>query len=178
MALLSNISWYSLQIFENISWYFLPILANVSWHSLQILVGTPWKYLLVLLENRFAEFQSSYQTKGSCPDFWRFRWFSKKRSVVNVTCQCFLSRLSCILYLAPIALVHEPIWTSCQYIMYFFWTWISSLSTFGLICEIRDAILSKKCSFFEHCSKGLWPPPPFYLNICPILQGVFFAPHI
>ena len=161
MALLSNISWYSLQIFENISWYFLPILANVSWHSLQILVGTPWKYfeildgtpwkyfkilvstpwkyLLVLLENRFAEFQSSYQTKGSCPDFLRFRWFSKKRSVVNVTCQCFLSRLSCILYLAPIALVHEPIWTSCQYIMYFFWTWISSLSTFGLICEISPA---------------------------------------
>ena len=39
---------------------------------------------------------------------------------------------------------------------------------------IRDAILSKKCSFFVHCSKGLWPPPPFYLNICPILQGVFF----
>ena len=38
---------------------------------------------------------------------------------------------------------------------------------------LRDAILSKKCSFFEHCSKGLWPPP-FYLNICPILQGVFF----
>ena len=31
----------------------------------------------------------------------------------------------------------------------------------------------KKCSFFEHCSKGLWPPP-FYLNSCPILQGVFF----
>ena len=39
--------------------------------------------------------------------------------------------------------------------------------------DLREAILSKKCSFFEHCSKGLWPPP-FYLNICPILQGVFF----
>ena len=39
---------------------------------------------------------------------------------------------------------------------------------------IRDALLSEKWSFFEHCSKGLWPPPPFYLNICPILQGVFF----
>ena len=37
--------------------------------------------------------------------------------------------------------------------------------------SIREADLSKKCSFFEHCSKG---PPPFYLNICPILQGVFF----
>ena len=47
-----------------------------------------------------------------------------------------------------------------------------------LVTTLRDALLWEKCSFFEHCSKGLWPPPPFYLNICPILQGVFFAPHI
>ena len=39
---------------------------------------------------------------------------------------------------------------------------------------LRDAPLWEKCSFFEHCSKGLCPPPPpFYLNICPILRGVF-----
>ena len=41
------------------------------------------------------------------------------------------------------------------------------------IDKLREALLSEKCSFFEHCSNGLWPPP-FYLNICPILQGVFF----
>ena len=41
------------------------------------------------------------------------------------------------------------------------------------IWVIREAIRQEKCSFFEHCSKGLWPPP-LYLNICPILQGVFF----
>ena len=42
------------------------------------------------------------------------------------------------------------------------------------LARIREAPVSKKCSFLEHCSKGLCPPPPFYLNICPILQGVFF----
>ena len=38
---------------------------------------------------------------------------------------------------------------------------------------IREAIVSEKCSFFNIVQKA-FDPPPFYLNICPILQGVFF----
>ena len=37
---------------------------------------------------------------------------------------------------------------------------------------VRGAILHQIRSFFEHCSKSLWPPaPPFVLNI--MLQ-IFF----
>ena len=38
---------------------------------------------------------------------------------------------------------------------------------------IRDAPLSKKCSFFEHCSKGLWPPPPFIWTFVLFCRGCF-----
>ena len=54
---------------------------------------------------------------------------------------------------------------------------------------LRDALLSKKVQFFLTLFKRPLTPPPFYLNIYPILQGVFFysvfelyeiyvAPHI
>ena len=39
-----------------------------------------------------------------------------------------------------------------------------------LLLYLRGAILHQICSFFEHCSKSLWPPP-FVLNI--MLQ-IFF----
>ena len=39
---------------------------------------------------------------------------------------------------------------------------------------IREADISKKCSFFFNIVQKAFDPPPFYLNICPILQGVFF----
>ena len=39
--------------------------------------------------------------------------------------------------------------------------------------SIRDAFLSKKCSFFEHCSKGLWPPPPFIWTFVLFCGGYF-----
>ena len=53
---------------------------------------------------------------------------------------------------------------------------------------MSEAIVEEKCSFFNIVQKA-FDPPPFYLNICPILQGVFFnvfwngyeiyvAPHI
>ena len=32
----------------------------------------------------------------------------------------------------------------------------------------------KSAVFFNIAQKAFGPPPPFYLNICPILQGVFF----
>ena len=38
---------------------------------------------------------------------------------------------------------------------------------------LREAFVSKKCSFLNIVQKA-FDPPPFYLNICPILQGVFF----
>ena len=53
---------------------------------------------------------------------------------------------------------------------------LKRLVKFMSFCDkvtLRDAITRENCSFFEHCSKGLWPPSPFYLNICHILQGVF-----
>ena len=28
---------------------------------------------------------------------------------------------------------------------------------------LREADMREKCSFFEHCSKGLWPPPPLFV---------------
>ena len=39
---------------------------------------------------------------------------------------------------------------------------------------LREAIVSEKCCFFNIVQKAFDPPPPFYLNICPILQGVIF----
>ena len=39
--------------------------------------------------------------------------------------------------------------------------------------SIRDAPLSKKCSFFEHCSKGLWPPPLLFEHLSYFAGGVF-----
>ena len=39
--------------------------------------------------------------------------------------------------------------------------------------NIREAIVSEKCSFLNIVQKA-FDPPPFYLKICPILQGVFF----
>ena len=38
---------------------------------------------------------------------------------------------------------------------------------------LRDAPLSKKCSFFEHCSKGLWPPPLLFEHLSYFAGGVF-----
>ena len=43
-----------------------------------------------------------------------------------------------------------------------------------IIIILREAITREKCSFFNIVQKAFAPPPPFYLNICPILQGVFF----
>ena len=43
----------------------------------------------------------------------------------------------------------------------------------SFVTHIREAIISKKCSFLNIVQKA-FDPPPFYLNICPILQGVFF----
>ena len=47
----------------------------------------------------------------------------------------------------------------------FQFTWVDA--------HVRDAILSKKCSFFEHCSKGLWPPPPFIWTFVLFCRGCF-----
>ena len=39
---------------------------------------------------------------------------------------------------------------------------------------LRDALLSKKCSFFEHCSKGLWPPSPLLFEHLSYFAGGIF----
>ena len=38
---------------------------------------------------------------------------------------------------------------------------------------LREAITREKCSFFEHCSKGLWPPPPFIWTFVLFCRGCF-----
>ena len=38
----------------------------------------------------------------------------------------------------------------------------------GMPCFQKSAV------FLNIVQKAFDPPPPFYLNICPILQGVFF----
>ena len=50
---------------------------------------------------------------------------------------------------------------------------IFSLNLFVRQPHIREAIMREKCSFLNIVQKA-FDPPPFYLNICPILQGVFF----
>ena len=44
---------------------------------------------------------------------------------------------------------------------------------YSCIC-LRDALLSKKCSFFEHCSKGLCPPPPLLFEHLSYFAGGVF----
>ena len=42
--------------------------------------------------------------------------------------------------------------------------------------SIRGATQHQICSFFEHCSNGRWPPPPFVLNITEqIFLNAFFG---
>ena len=36
----------------------------------------------------------------------------------------------------------------------------------------------QKSAVFLNIVQKAFDPPPFYLNICPILQGVFLDPHI
>ena len=45
------------------------------------------------------------------------------------------------------------------------------------ILAVRDAFLSKKCSFFEHCSKGLCPPPPplLFEHLSYFAGGIFWT---
>ena len=40
---------------------------------------------------------------------------------------------------------------------------------------IREALLSEKCSFFEHCSKGLWPPSPLLFEHLSYFAGGVFC---
>ena len=42
------------------------------------------------------------------------------------------------------------------------------------IIEFREAIAREKCSFFEHCSKGLRPPPPLLFEHLSYFAGVVF----
>ena len=38
---------------------------------------------------------------------------------------------------------------------------------------LREAIAREKWSFFEHCSKGLWPPPLLFEHLSYFAGGVF-----
>ena len=44
--------------------------------------------------------------------------------------------------------------------------------------QVKGCHPFKKVQFFLTLFKRPLTPPPFYLNICPILQGVFLDPHI
>ena len=39
---------------------------------------------------------------------------------------------------------------------------------------LREAIAREKCSFFEHCSKGLCPPPPLLFEHLSYFEGGVF----
>ena len=52
--------------------------------------------------------------------------------------------------------------------------YICLLWFFANLVGIKEAIVSEKCCFLNIVQKA-FGPPPFYLNICPILQGVFFV---
>ena len=115
-------------------------------------------------EHFFSSYSHLVSTRGSDP---MFPWLRVNIDHPELICNCFLHfHQLCspwTTHFLPAQLL-----ASCRREH-----WVVTLMRRNMM-TIRDAILSKKCSFFEHCSKGLWPPPPFYLNICPILRGVFF----
>ena len=43
----------------------------------------------------------------------------------------------------------------------------------ALAIPVREAIAGEKWCFFEHCSKGLWPPPPFIWTFVLFCRGYF-----
>ena len=47
----------------------------------------------------------------------------------------------------------------------------------GLLVQTRDALKYQFCSFFQHCSKSLWPPnlPPFFGIMFKKLQDCYFG---
>ena len=53
----------------------------------------------------------------------------------------------------------------------FLGAWIIIHKSF--IIWIREAIVGEKWCFFEHCSKGLWPPPPFIWTFVLFCRGCF-----
>ena len=68
-----------------------------------------------------------------------------------------------------ISLQFNPIWPSLPA-----YPWTKAWG--GAHCSpslLRDALLSEKCSFFEHCSKGLWPPPLLFEHLSYFAGGVF-----
>ena len=53
-------------------------------------------------------------------------------------------------------------------------TFCLELALFCLLNFYKGSPPLRKVQFFLTLFKRPLPPPPFYLNICPILQGVFF----
>ena len=49
------------------------------------------------------------------------------------------------------------------------------VSFFNSPSLIREAIPREKCSFFELCSKGLWPPPPLFEHLSYFAGAVFLT---
>ena len=50
---------------------------------------------------------------------------------------------------------------------------IDQILSIHKVDRLREAIPREKCSFFEHCSKGLWPPPPFIWTFVLFCRGCF-----
>ena len=52
--------------------------------------------------------------------------------------------------------------------------WLGNLA----ISLVRGALLDQICSFFEHCSKSLWPPPPCFEHYVAIFFDGFLKKRV
>ena len=51
---------------------------------------------------------------------------------------------------------------------------VSTAGALVVITALGKPPFKKSAVFLNIVQKAFDPPPPFYLNICPILRGVFF----
>ena len=145
----------------------------MNWGILEDYLGTTWR----LLEDYYRTIrkQPGGFLRPTCWSFW-----------------CNLGHLvtAFLLSLAQLGPLDEYLMTSSKLLLseqtyspsgqqrlFFFrcllHLWFEDLINREKILHVREAIVSEKCSFFEHCSKGLWPPPPFIWTFVLFCRGCF-----
>ena len=111
---------------------------------------------------------------------WRFHFplFCSTWSNLLAPSKLLLSPSKQIVQQNPLEIIAHQSYLNCECTYFALETLTQSnllLPTYQTLhTQIREALISKKCSFFEHCSKGLWPPPPFIWTFVLFCRGCFF----